>query len=180
MLCFICCLKLISQTYREKQVLCSNARVFSFTFHSVQVSRRAECQKNVPSQALSPKKSTFFPSIQLLMPQRLPSGKLSQAARTCDLCKWKSLSSVTGALYSSVQCCHGAWILVPKDQHVLDKLRTGGVGVSWVSVHASVSREKLGFRNCDLRYRFCNSYRHFCSRALFSCSGTQYSEGLLG
>lgn len=146
MLCFICHLKLITQTYREKQVLCSNARVFSFTFHNAQVSRGAGCQNNVPSQALSPKKSTLFPSIQLLMPQRLPSGKLSQAARTCDPCKWKSLSSVTAALYSSVQCCHGAWILLPKDQHVLDKLCTGGAGVLYISVRVSVCREKLGFR----------------------------------
>lgn len=54
----------------------------SSTFHDAQVSGNAVCQNSVPSQALSPNKSTFSSSV----PQRLPSGKLSQVVRSWDLC----------------------------------------------------------------------------------------------
>lgn len=102
----------------------------SFTFHSVQVSGNAICQNSVPSQASSPKKSIFSSSVQLVMPWRLPSGKLSQVVRTWDLCHWRNLlDPVTRGLYSGVQCCHKAWILVLKVQHVLSKLHTGRTGV---------------------------------------------------
>lgn len=105
--------------------------VSSFKCHNVQVSGNTVCQTSLPSQILNPRKRTFSSSVQLLVPQRMPCRKLRQITGTWHLHKWKKLHNpLKIQLHSSIQCCHKAYILMPKDQHILGKLHTAGTDVS--------------------------------------------------
>lgn len=119
------------KTYREHDVCCSGARGFL-----LQVSQCAGLRKySVPDQFALPnlesKEEEFSSSVQLLVPQRMPCRKLRQITGTWHLHKWKKLHNpLKIQLHSSIQCCHKAYILMPKDQHILGKLHTAGTDVS--------------------------------------------------